>query len=129
LASYIRKAAELAHARTIATGPYVGRRNWKLVWLARGLTAVAVLLAAFIGAAICLHLYDPATSGTARAVQNVGSALTRPFHDVFTIGAFPDPGDRLTADWGLAAFVYLVVGTAAGWLLRRLSWIGGRPVD
>lgn len=118
----------MAHQRTIATSPYVGRRNWKLVWVARGVTALSLLVTATIGAAICLHVYAPATGGAASAVESIGSALSRPFHQVFTVGQFPDATNRLVADWGLAAFAYLIVGPALGWLLRRLSWIGGRPV-
>lgn len=108
---------------------HVGERDPKLAVLGTLLSLGALLVAAFIGAAICLWLYDPSAGSAASAIHRIAGDITVPFHNVFSVSTFPDPQNRFIADWGLAAFVYLVAGVAAGWVLRRLSWVGGRPVQ
>jgi hypothetical protein len=57
-----------------------------------------------------------------RDIHDVGKVLVGPFHNVFTI---KNPKTSIAANWGLAAVVWLVVGSVIASLLARLA---PRPV-
>src|SRR5579884_1738683 len=118
----------MAHAYAAMSRSTIGRRNRKLAGLAIVVSLLAMAVAAFIGAAICLHLYDVGATGAAPTVQHIANNMTTPFHHVFSANQFADPSNRYIAGQGLAAFVYLLAGLILGWVLHRLSWVGGRPV-
>src|ERR1700754_2736331 len=82
-----------------------------LVWLAAWAAALTLL------AGMGLTWADADTSNTlVQNILDVGHWLATPFADVFT---HTDPGDRLYANWGLAAAVYYVLGRVLSWLIRR----------
>jgi hypothetical protein len=71
---------------------------------------------AVIAAAIVLRALDANAANTiVRAVHDAGRALVGPFDGMFRIGG---ARGTLAVNWGIAAVVYLFVGTALARLLR-----------
>ncbi|HEV7585837.1 MAG TPA: hypothetical protein VGO14_08670 [Solirubrobacteraceae bacterium] len=96
----------------------VGAVGWGVLALARLIMAIATLIAVLIVLAIVLRDVD----------ANAGNSIVKGIHDGanFFAGAFTglitfkgDAKAELTVDWGIAALVYLVVGS----LIAR--WIAG----
>ena len=90
-----------------------------LLALARLVRLVTVLVAIVIVAAIVLRIAG-ANPGNVivRDIHDVGKALVGPFHNVFTI---KNPKGSIAANWGLAAVVWLVVGSVIASLLARIA--------
>lgn len=90
--------------------------------LVRLVTAIVVLI---ILAAIVLRLLGANPSNSiVRGIHDAGRALVGPFHNVFTI---KDPKASIAANWGLAAAVYLIVGSFIASLISRLAPAGVHP--
>lgn len=89
--------------------------------VARVIVLIASLVFLIIALGILLIVLD-ANSGNAvvQAVTSVARFLVGPFDGLFT---FRDSQLETAINWGIAAFVWLIVGTLLAGLLRR---IGGR---
>ncbi len=94
-----------------------------LLAIARLVRIVAWVAALVIVVAIVLRVAG-ANPGNVivRDIHDVGKVLVGPFHNVFTI---KNPKVSIAANWGLAAVVWLVVGSVIASLLARLA---PRPV-
>ena len=94
-----------------------------LLAIARLVRLAAWLVALVIVVAIVLRIAG-ANPGNVivRDIHDVAKALVGPFHNVFTI---KNPKASIAANWGLAAVVWLVVGSVIASLLTRIA---PRPV-
>jgi hypothetical protein len=104
-----------------ATAVVAGRRaaGSGLLLLARIVMLVAVIVAVVIALAILLRLLDAnATNSVVKAIHDAGKALVGPFKDIFKI---KKPKVSMAVNWGLAAVVYLVVGSIIARLVRRAA--------
>lgn len=92
--------------------------------IARAIRLVAGIVALIIVVAIVLRVAgaNPA-NGIVRAFHDTGRWLVGPFHNVFTE---KDPKASIALNWGLAAVVYLIVGTLIASLVVRLAPSGAR---
>jgi hypothetical protein len=96
-----------------------------LLLVARIVMWVATVLAAVIALGILFVILDANSSNTIVShVHDWAKSLAGPFDGMFNI---KNPKTELAVNWGLAAIVYLVVGTLIASLLRRL--IPARVVD
>ena len=90
-----------------------------LLALARIVRVVTYLAALVIVVAIVLRVAgaNPANA-IVRDIHDVGKALVGPFHNVFTI---KNPKASIAVNWGLAAVVWVVVGSVISSLLVRIA--------
>jgi hypothetical protein len=95
--------------------------------LARFIRSLAGLVALVIVAAIVLFLLGANPSnGIVKAIHDAGAWLVGPFKNLFSIH---NAKVALAVNWGIAAFVYLVVGHFIASLLARMTpRRRGRPV-
>jgi hypothetical protein len=130
----------MAHAlrrpyRTRGTGPSrtrtaAARGAWAmgslLLAIARLVRLITVIAALVIVVAIVLRIAS-ANPGNVivRDIHDVGKTLVGPFKNVFSI---KNPKGSIAANWGLAAFVWLVVGSVIASLITRIAPRGGRAV-
>jgi hypothetical protein len=86
---------------------------------ARALSFLVSLVILLILAAIALRVLDAnASNSLVSAIHDGGRALVGPFHDVFQEH---NPKVAIALNWGLAAFVYLIVGS---FLVRTIARMG-----
>ncbi|MGZ4182372.1 MAG: hypothetical protein ACXVUL_17015 [Solirubrobacteraceae bacterium] len=90
-----------------------------MIATARLVRLVAWIVALIIVAGIVLRLLD-ANMGNVivRDIHDAASFLVGPFKNVFTP---KNPKASIAANWGLAAIVYLLVGSLVAGLLVRLA--------
>jgi hypothetical protein len=98
--------------------------------IARLVRLIAGLVALVIVVAIVLRVAS-ANAGNVivRDIHDVGQTLVGPFHNVFSL---KNPKASIAANWGLAAVVWLIVGSVIASLIARISPRGvhpSRPVD
>jgi energy-converting hydrogenase Eha subunit B len=94
-----------------------------LLAVARLVRLVAWLVAIVIVVAIVLRIAGANPANViVRDIHDVGKVLVGPFHNVFTI---KNPKASIAANWGLAAVVWLIVGSVIASLLARIA---PRPV-
>ena len=86
---------------------------------ARLVMLVTSIIVAVIVVAILLRVLD-ANMGNSivKGINDVGKALVGPFKDLFKI---TDPKVSIAVNWGLAALIYLIVGSLIARVLRRLG--------
>jgi hypothetical protein len=96
-----------------------------MVGIARLVRLAAWVVALILVAGIVLRLLS-ANQGNVivRDIHDAGKFLVGPFKDVFTL---KNPKADIAANWGLAAVVYLVVGSLIAGLFVRLAPRGMLP--
>jgi hypothetical protein len=96
-----------------------------LLTIARLVRLVAWGVALVIAAGIVLHLLSANPSNViVREIYDAGKFLVGPFKNVFSLS---NPKANIAANWGLAAFVYLVVGSLIASFIARLAPRGVAP--
>lgn len=96
-----------------------------LIALARIVRLVAGIVALIIVVGIVLHLVSANMSNViVRDIHNAASFLVGPFKNVFSL---KNPKANVAANWGLAAVVYLIVGSVIASLLTRIAPSGAAP--
>jgi hypothetical protein len=98
-----------------------------LLALSRLVRLAVYVVVAVIVAAIVLRLFsaNPGNS-IVRAIHDAGSTLVGPFRSVFSLD---DPKAALAVNWGVAAVVYLVVGSFIASLIARMALPRWRAAD
>ena len=90
-----------------------------LLIISRLVRLVTVLVALVIVVAIVLRIASANPGNVVvRDIHDVGRALVGPFHNVFTL---KNPKASIAANWGLAAFVWLVAGSVIASLIVRIA--------
>jgi hypothetical protein len=118
-----------APARAPRTRVAAARGAWAvgsvMLAIARLVRLIVGLIVLVIVAAIVLKLAG-ANPGNVivRDVHDVAKVLVGPFKDVFTI---KNPKASITANWGLAAVVWLVVGGLVAKLITKAAPSGVHP--
>jgi hypothetical protein len=98
-----------------------------LLTIARLVRLVAWGVALVIAAGIVLHLLSANPSNViVREIYDVGKFLVGPFKNVFSLS---NPKANIAANWGLAAVVYLVVGSLIASFIARLAPRGVTPAS
>jgi len=93
--------------------------------VARLVRLAAIIVFAIIVAGIILAVVGANMSNTiVHDVHSVASALVGPFKNVFTV---KNPKASVALNWGLAAVVYLLIGTLIASLIVRLAPSGVHP--
>ena len=90
--------------------------------LARAVRLATGVVVAVILAGILIHVLDANTSNAIVSFfDDAARWLTQPFHGIFS----PDGQNaRIAVNWGLAALVYLIVGSLIARLLARSAMAG-----
>lgn len=85
----------------------------------------AVVIAAIIAAGI-LFVVLKANSGNdvVSAIHDAARALVGPFDGMFTLD---DAKAEVAVNWGIAAFVYLILGALVAGLITRIGAVGLIP--
>ncbi len=98
-----------------------------LLALSRLVRLVTGLVVAVIVVAIVLRLLS-ANPGNAivRDIHDAGSTLVGPFRNIFSLH---DPKAALGVNWGVAAVVYLIVGSFIARLIVRMAHPSYRAAD
>jgi hypothetical protein len=96
-----------------------------MVAIARVVRLVAWVVALVIVAGIVLRLVS-ANQGNVivRDIHDAGNFLVGPFKDVFSL---KNPKANIAANWGLAALIYLIVGSLIASFIVRLAPRGVLP--
>ena len=92
-----------------------GGRRHNLVSAAIWLAALSVALVLLLGILLTLAGANP-DNVIIHTIMRAGTWLASPFRDVFLN---TDPDRQLYTNWGIAAAVYLLIGRAMSWLVRR----------
>lgn len=96
-----------------------------LTTIARIVRLLAWIVALIIVAAILLRVLGANASNTiVRDVHDVAKVLVGPFKDVFSI---KNPKVSIAVNWGLAALVWLIVGSLIARLIGRAAPRGVPP--
>ena len=87
--------------------------------VARVVMLITWLLVGIIVAGILLEVLGAnANNSLVSNVHDLGKALVGPFNDLFSID---DPKVAIAVNWGLAALLYLFVGSLIARILRRIG--------
>ena len=87
--------------------------------VARLVMLITSVLVGIIVAAILLKVLGANTSNSlVKGVIDLGRTLVGPFKDLFTI---KDAKVEIAVNWGLAALLYLIVGSLIARILRRIG--------
>jgi hypothetical protein len=87
--------------------------------IARLVRLIAWLVALVIVVAILLRVLSANPGNVVvRDIHDVGKTLVGPFKNVFSI---KNPKGSIAANWGLAAVVWLIVGSVIASLIARLA--------
>jgi hypothetical protein len=106
-----RSAAPAARAGAAAGSLMLG--------IARVVRALTWIVVAVIVAAILLRVLDANASNTiVRDIHDAGAWLVGPFKNLFSVSG---PKKAIAINWGIAAVVYLVVGSFIARLLARAA--------
>jgi hypothetical protein len=122
-------AAEAGPRRAGTARVAAGRGAWAvgsvLVLIARIVRILASLIAALIVAAIVLRVLG-ANPGNAivSGIHDAARAFVGPFKNIFTI---KDAKLAIVVNWGIAAIVYLLVGSIIARLIARIAPRGLPP--
>jgi hypothetical protein len=93
--------------------------------IARVIRLVATIIALVIVAAIVLRLAGAnPTNAIVHDIHSLASTLVGPFKNVFSL---KNPKANMAVNWGLAAVVYLVVGSVIARLITRMAPSGVHP--
>jgi hypothetical protein len=97
-----------------------------MLLIARLVRLITSLVALVIIVAIVLKVVG-ANAGNVivKDIHDVAKTLVGPFHNVFSI---KNPKTSIAANWGLAAVVWLIVGSVIASLIARISPRGARRV-
>jgi hypothetical protein len=90
-------------------------RRHNVVSAAIWLVALAAVLVLLLGMLLSFAGANP-DNDIIHTIMRAGTWLASPFHDVFLDS---DPDRQLYVNWGIAAAVYLLIGRALSWLVRR----------
>jgi hypothetical protein len=86
---------------------------------ARVVMLITWIIVAIIVAAILLKVLSANQSnGLVKGVHDLGKTLVGPFKDLFTI---KNAKVQIAVNWGLAALLYLIVGSIIARILRRVG--------
>lgn len=92
--------------------------------LARLVRLIAALVALVIVVAIVLRVAGANPANViVRDIHDIGKTLVGPFHNVFSL---KNPKASIAANWGLAAVVWLILGSVIAALITRMA---PRPVS
>jgi ABC-type thiamin/hydroxymethylpyrimidine transport system permease subunit len=90
-----------------------------LYLLVRAVKVIVGILVALIVLGILFALLEAnPRNGIVSAVNDIGRALVGPFEDLFTRRR---PKEEIAINWGIAAVVYLVIGSVIATLLGRVA--------
>jgi hypothetical protein len=96
--------------------------------LSRVVRLVVGVVVAIIVLAIVLRLFSANPSNSVvRDIHDAGRTLVGPFRNVFSLR---NPKAALAVNWGVAAVVYLIVGSLIASLIARVAiprWRTARP--
>jgi hypothetical protein len=89
-----------------------------LLLVARAVLLAAAVVCIVIALAILLRVVDAnAGNSVVKAIHDAGHALVGPFDGMFTLDHHAK--GTLALNWGVAAVVYLIVGSLVAGLIRR----------
>ena len=90
-----------------------------LYLLVRAVKVIVGIVVALIVLGILFALLEAnPRNGIVAAINDIGRALVGPFEDVFTRRK---PKEEIAINWGIAAVVYLVIGSLIAALLGRVA--------
>jgi hypothetical protein len=90
-----------------------------MLMIARLVRLVTALVALVIVVAIVLRVLGAnAGNVVVKDIHDIGKTLVGPFHNVFSV---KNPKASIAANWGLAAVVWLIVGSVIASLIARIS--------
>jgi hypothetical protein len=93
--------------------------------IARLVRLITWLVVLVIVAAIVLRVLGANQGNTiVHDIHSVGQTLVGPFKNVFSIHK---PKPAIAANWGLAALVYLIIGSLIASLIARMAPTGVHP--
>lgn len=92
----------------------------RLVRLVVGLVVLVIV----VGGVLFLLSANPGNT-IVHDIHNAASTLVGPFKNLFSIGGHPKL--TLALNWGLAAIVYLIVGSFIASLIARMGARSARP--
>jgi hypothetical protein len=96
-----------------------------LTLIARIVRLIAVIIALLIVAAILLRVLSANPGNTiVRDIHDVARTLVGPFKNIFSL---KNAKVSIAVNWGIAAIVYLVVGSVIASLIMRLAPRGVHP--
>jgi hypothetical protein len=122
-------ASDTGAARAPRTRVAAARGAWAvgsgMVAVARVVRLITWIVVLVIAIAIVLFVTgaNPANA-VVKAFHDVGSTLVGPFHNLFKI---KDAKVSLAVNWGVAAVVYLIVGSLLASLIARMAPRGVHP--
>jgi hypothetical protein len=97
-----------------------------MLMIARLVRLVTALVALVIVVAILLRVLSANPGNVVvKDIHDIGKFLVGPFHNVFSI---KNPKVSIAANWGLAAVVWLIVGSVIASLIARISPRGAPAV-
>jgi hypothetical protein len=126
---YRNDAARDTAARPGRTRVAAARGAWAagtlLLTIARAIRLITALVALVIVVAIVLHAAS-ANFGNVivRDINDVGKTLVGPFKNIFSI---KNQKVSIAVNWGLAALVWLIVGSVIASLIARIAPRGVHP--
>jgi hypothetical protein len=89
------------------------------ILVARIVMLITWILVGIIVAAILLRVFEANQSNSiVEGVTDLARTLVGPFKDLFKID---DPKVAIAVNWGLAALVYLAIGSIIARILRRMG--------
>jgi hypothetical protein len=89
-----------------------------MLMIARLVRLVTALVALVIVVAIVLRVLGAnAGNVVVRDIHDVAKTLVGPFHNIFSL---KNPKASIAANWGLAAVVWLIVGSVIASLIARI---------
>jgi hypothetical protein len=90
-----------------------------MLMIARLVRLVTALVALVIVVAIVLRVLGANPGNVVvKDIHDIGKTLVGPFHNIFSL---KDPKASIAANWGLAAVVWLIVGSVIASLIARIS--------
>jgi hypothetical protein len=96
-----------------------------MLMIARLVRLVTALVALVIVVAIVLRVLGANPGNVVvKDIHDIGKTLVGPFHNVFSL---KNPKASIAANWGLAAVVWLIVGSVIASLIARISPRGAPP--
>ena len=120
-------AANRPPATTRATGAAAGAAGSGLLLVARIIRAITWGVVAIIVAAILFKVFEANPSNdVVSTITDWARWLVGPFKDLFSID---NAKTAVAVNWGLAALVYLIVGTLIARVFARGAFAGFRARD
>ena len=114
-------------ATTRATGAAAGAAGSGMLLVARIVRAITWGIVAIIVAAILFKVFDAnASNDIVSTITDWARWLVGPFKDLFS---FDNAKTAVAVNWGLAALVYLIVGSLIARVFARGAFAGFRARD